>query len=193
LGGENFNGFDGAQSAFVNGASHSRSAREDDDDEMTPPGKKETGLQPAFTITIEDPQKVGTPSVRLSCILNTVMTMVLLFTCSSSPSFRRFSRPVHNLSAQRISLSRYPIILRMVALLSPYPHSCRKKHRAVSAVVLGFSDRQVEAIDQPFSQLWPCSTNVFFDVQQSKGSFRSIPTNHHHSTVRSGNQHDKCE
>ena len=29
--------------------------------QTTPPGKNETGLQPVFTITVEDPQKVEDP------------------------------------------------------------------------------------------------------------------------------------
>jgi len=69
-----------------------------------------------FAITVEDPQKVEYPSVRLSCMLYTVMTTVHPFTCSSSPSFRRFSRPVAQAQRSSHSLSRYPIILRMVAL-----------------------------------------------------------------------------
>jgi len=32
------------------------------------PEKKEVGLQPVFTIAVEVPQKLGTPSVRSPCI-----------------------------------------------------------------------------------------------------------------------------
>ena len=118
-----------------------------------PPGKKETGLQPVFAITVEDPQKVEDPSVRLSCMLYTVMTTVHLFTCSSSPSFRRFSRPVAQ--AQRSShfpftLSHHPTNGR-VALLSPSPLSCRKKHHALSHQRISSRSRlsggQVEVIN----------------------------------------------
>jgi sorting nexin-1/2 len=92
LGGESFNGWDGAQSAFVNHASIPSSVQEEDDDDddddkplrprpvstsfyyslcgsnsqtfllqTTPAEKKETGLQPVFAITVEDPQRVGDP------------------------------------------------------------------------------------------------------------------------------------
>jgi hypothetical protein len=37
LGGESFSGFDGAQSAFVNNASHLSSAQEEDDDDDDKP------------------------------------------------------------------------------------------------------------------------------------------------------------
>jgi len=36
--------------------------------QTAPPEKKETGPQPVFSITVEDPQKVGDPSVRSSRI-----------------------------------------------------------------------------------------------------------------------------
>ena len=94
LGGESFNGWDGAQSAFVNHASipsfvqgEENDDDDDDDDDdkplrprpvstssllcesnsqtfllqTTPAEKKESGLQPVFVISVEDPQKVGDP------------------------------------------------------------------------------------------------------------------------------------
>lgn len=91
LGGESFNGWDGAQSTFVNNASlPSVAPQEDDDDDdddkplrprppPTTPGKKETGLQPLFTITVEDPQKVGDP-IR-------AYTMYTVHTRTTSPMY----------------------------------------------------------------------------------------------------------
>ncbi|KAI0272519.1 Vps5 C terminal like-domain-containing protein [Gloeopeniophorella convolvens] len=72
LGGESFNGWDGAQSAFVGTTTLPSSTQDEDDDDDDKPlrprpaspaasAKKDTGLQPLFTITVDDPQKVGDP------------------------------------------------------------------------------------------------------------------------------------
>ncbi|KAI9451700.1 Vps5-domain-containing protein [Lactarius psammicola] len=92
LGGESFGGWDGAQSTFVNNASlPSVAPQEDDDDDdddkplrprpsqTTPAAKKETGLQPLFTITVDDPQKVGDP-IR-------AFTMYTVHSKTTSPMF----------------------------------------------------------------------------------------------------------
>ncbi|KAI9454444.1 Vps5-domain-containing protein [Russula earlei] len=100
LGGESFNVWDGAQSVFVNNTSIPTVAQEEDDDDddkplrplppmpLTgvaasdgPPEKKETGLQPVFTITVEDPQKVGDP-IR-------AFTMYTVHTKTTSPTFSK--------------------------------------------------------------------------------------------------------
>ncbi|KAI0305858.1 Vps5 C terminal like-domain-containing protein [Multifurca ochricompacta] len=96
LGGESFNGWDGAQSAFINNASLPSSAPkqddvddDDDDDkplrprppETAPLEKKEIGLQPLFTITVDDPQKVGDP-IR-------AFTMYTVYTKTTSPMFSK--------------------------------------------------------------------------------------------------------
>ncbi|KAI9458113.1 Vps5-domain-containing protein [Russula earlei] len=90
LGGESFNEWDGAQSVFVNNTSIPTVAQEEDDDDddkplrprpTAPPEKKETGLQPVFTITVEDPQKVGDP-IR-------AFTMYTVHTKTTSPTFSK--------------------------------------------------------------------------------------------------------
>lgn len=92
LGGESFNGWDGAQSAFVNHTSIPSSVQEEDDDDddddkplrprpTTPAEKKETGLHPVFVITVEDPQKVGDP-IR-------AFIMYTVHTKTTSPAFSK--------------------------------------------------------------------------------------------------------
>ncbi|KAI0255922.1 Vps5 C terminal like-domain-containing protein [Lactifluus subvellereus] len=91
LGGESFNGWDGAQSTFVNNASMPSSAREEDDDDddkplrprppQTEPSEKESGLQPVFSITVDDPQKVGDP-IR-------AFTMYTVHTKTTSPIYSK--------------------------------------------------------------------------------------------------------
>ncbi|KAH9004759.1 Vps5-domain-containing protein [Lactarius hatsudake] len=92
LGGESFGGWDTAHSTFAHNASLPNVSPEkddvDDDDDKplrlrppqeTPAAKKETGLQPLFTITVDDPQKVGDP-IR-------AYTMYTVHTKTTSPMF----------------------------------------------------------------------------------------------------------
>jgi len=116
--------------------------------QTTPPGKKETGLQPAFTITVEDPQKVEDPIGAFIMYTVHCNDYGSPIACASSPFFRDSLAPLHDLSAHHISLSRHPM-LRMVAL--PSPLSCRRtSYRAVSAVVLGSrTDKSRQSTLQP--------------------------------------------
>ncbi|KAH9066714.1 Vps5-domain-containing protein [Lactarius vividus] len=92
LGGESFGGWDNAHGTFANNASlpsvspEKDDVDDDDDDDKplrprppqeTPAAKKETGLQPLFTITVDDPQKVGDP-IR-AYTMYTVHTKVWLY------------------------------------------------------------------------------------------------------------------
>ncbi|KAH9000351.1 Vps5-domain-containing protein [Lactarius akahatsu] len=94
LGGESFGGWDTAHSTFAHNASlpsvspEKDDVDDDDDDDKplrprppqeTPAAKKETGLQPLFTITVDDPQKVGDP-IR-------AYTMYTVHTKTTSPMF----------------------------------------------------------------------------------------------------------
>ncbi|KAI0047793.1 Vps5-domain-containing protein [Auriscalpium vulgare] len=105
LGGETFGGgWDGEQSAFVNHSSLASSAQpeqEDDDDddkplrprptESTPTPKKDTGIQPMFVITVEDPQKVGDAIRGYTMYTVHTRTTSPLYSKSAFSVLRRYS------------------------------------------------------------------------------------------------------
>ncbi|KAI9440594.1 Vps5-domain-containing protein [Lactarius indigo] len=104
LGGESFGGWDNAHSTFANNASMPVSPEKGDDDDddddkplrprppqETPAAKKETGLQPLFTITVDDPQKVGDPIRAYTMYTVHTKTTSPLFSQPSFSVLRRYS------------------------------------------------------------------------------------------------------
>ncbi|KAI0057475.1 Vps5-domain-containing protein [Artomyces pyxidatus] len=107
LGGESFGGWDGAQSAFINSSAAVSATQDDDDDDddkplrprpseptsptPVPAPKRENGLQPVFTITVDDPQKVGDPIRGYTMYTVHTRTTSPLFSKSSFSVLRRYS------------------------------------------------------------------------------------------------------